>query len=118
MNWPGPLATVREVEIETRRAADGPAHRTTIWPVVEDEEVYVRSLRGSAGRWYREVTGNPEAIVHVEDEAIPVRAVSAVDADSVERASAGFRRKYADSPHMGSMIASDILDTTLRLDPR
>src|SRR5436190_1836093 len=102
MEWPGPLETVREVDIETRRAADAPAHRTTIWLVVEDGEVYVRSVRGSAGRWYREVTANPEATLHADGEAVPVTAVSARDADSVERANAGYRRKYGDSRALDS----------------
>src|SRR4051812_29684668 len=103
MDWPGRLETAREVDIETRRSADAPAHRTTIWQVVEDGQVYVRSIRGGAGRWYRELAANPVATVHVQGEAVPVRAVSATDADSVERANAGYRRKYADSSSVESM---------------
>jgi hypothetical protein len=35
----------------------------------------------------------------------------------VKRASAGYRRKYADSPSMASMLRDEILDTTVRLEP-
>jgi hypothetical protein len=118
MSWPGRLEAAAEVDIETQRAEDGPVHRTTIWAVVTDGVVYVRSLRGGAGRWYQELRANPRAVVHVEGESIPVTAVPAVDPESVERASDGFRRKYKDSPHMPPMIADEILDTTLRLEPR
>lgn len=117
MNWPDHVEAAREVDLETRRAEDAPAHRTTIWAVVENGEVYIRSWRGSTSRWYREVTANPEAVLHVEDEAVPVRAVAATDPDSVERASAGYRRKYADSTVMESMVRDEILDTTIRLEP-
>jgi hypothetical protein len=116
MDWPGQVDAVREVDIETRRADDAPAHRTTIWVVVEDGDVYVRSWRGAGGRWHRELTANPAAVLHVEGEAVPVRAIAAADPDSVERASAGYLRKYADSPYVGSMVRDEILGTTVRLE--
>jgi hypothetical protein len=118
MEWPGPLGSVREVDIETSRGSGAPVHRTTIWPVVGDGEVFVRSLRGGDGRWYREVMANPEAVLHVEGDAVPVRAVRAADPESVARATRGFREKYADSPNLGSMIRDEIAPTTIRLDPR
>lgn len=118
MKWQDQVEGAREVDIETRRADDAPAHRTTIWAVVEDGDVYVRSYRGAAGRWYREITANPTAVLHVEGEAVPVRAVPATDPGSVERASAGYLRKYGDSSVVDSMIRDEVLDTTLRLEPR
>jgi isopentenyl-diphosphate Delta-isomerase len=85
--------------------------------VVEQDEVYVRSLRGGAGRWYRELTANPDAVLHAGSDSVPVRAVPAADPESIERATAGFRRKYAGSPSLESMIRDEILDTTVRLEP-
>jgi hypothetical protein len=117
MDWPGKIEAAREVDIETRQAGDAPAHRTTIWVVVDGGDVYVRSWRGAAGRWHRELTANPVAVLHVEGEAVRVRAVAATDSESVERASAGYRQKYADSPNVGSMLRDEILDTTVRLEP-
>ena len=117
MEWPGPLETEREIDMETRAGGDV-THRTTIWTVVEGGRVYVRSLRGGAGRWYRELTANPDAVVHVAGQSVAVRAVPAADPESVERANAGYRRKYADSPYLGSMTRDEILDTTVRLEPR
>jgi hypothetical protein len=113
MEWPGPLATVEEVDIET-----SPGRRTTIWPVVEAGEVYVRSLRGEKGIWYRELVATPDAVLHVEGEAVPVHAVVTPDPHSVERATAGLRRKYAGSPYLDSMLREEILPTTVRLEPR
>ena len=118
MEWPGPLETVEEVEIETRRSEGAPVHRTIIWIVVTDGQVYVRSLRGEDGRWFRELMAMPDAGLHVEGEAVPVLAVRADDRDSVERATDGFRRKYADSPYLDSMIRDEIAPTTVRLEAR
>jgi hypothetical protein len=118
MEWPGPLETVEEVDIETSRGADAPVHRTIIWVVVEDGEVYVRSLRGEDGRWFRELMANPDSALHVEGEPVQVHAVRADDPESVARATAGFRRKYADSPYLDSMIRDEIAPTTVRLEAR
>jgi hypothetical protein len=118
MEWPGPLETVEEVEIETSRGADAPVHRTIIWIVTHDGEVYVRSLRGEDGRWFRELMANPDVALHFDGETIPVRAARADDPESVERATAGFRSKYADSPYLDTMIRDEIAPTTVRLEPR
>ena len=80
--------------------------------------MYVRSLRGVSGRWYREVLANPAAVLHVAGEAVPVRAVHASDADSIARASSGLQRKYADSPYLASMIREKVLPATIRLERR
>jgi hypothetical protein len=118
MEWPGRLETVGEVHVETSAAPEAPVHRTTIWAAVDGDQVYVRSLRGPSGRWYRELRANPEAVLHVDGEAIPIRAVHVPDDESVARATAGFRRKYASSPALESMIRDEIADTTIRLQPR
>jgi hypothetical protein len=118
MDWPGRLNTVREVDIETRRAADTSVHRTTIWVVVADGDVYVRSEYGEKGRWWRELMANPDTVLHVGGEAIPVHAARADDPESVERASAGYRTKYGDSSAMELMIRDEIAPTTVRLEPR
>jgi hypothetical protein len=118
MGWPGRLESVEEVDIETSRGAAAPAHRTTIWVVVGDGEVFVRSLNGEDGRWYRELMANPDAVLHVEGDAIPVRATAAADQGSVARATEGFRSKYGDSPYLDSMIREEIVPTTVRLEPR
>jgi hypothetical protein len=118
MEWPGRIASVEEVDIETTRGAGAPIHRTTIWAVTGDGVVYVRSLNGKDGRWYRELIANPDAVLHAEGEAIPVRAVRTADPESVERATRGFNEKYADSPYLHTMVRQEIEPTTVRLDPR
>ena len=106
-----------EVEIETRRDPAAPSHRVVIWAVVDAGEVFVRSVRGTRGRWFRELTANPDAILHVGGAAIAVRGLPAADVTSVERCSRALGRKYAGDPALRSMLRADVLPTTIRLDP-
>ena len=55
------LDETKEVRIETRRDGDSPEHRTIIWVVVVEGEVFVRSVRGQRGRWYREISSHRKA---------------------------------------------------------
>jgi hypothetical protein len=110
------IARTEEVEIETQ-APDGPAHRTVIWAVVDDGQVYVRTYRGPGSRWYREATANPAVALHVDGRRLTATAIPATDPDSVQRTSDGFRAKYAADPATKAMLRPNVLDTTLRLEP-
>ncbi len=109
----------QEVHIETRRAEDSPAHRTIVWVVVVDGEVFVRSVRGPKGRWYREISGNPTGALHAGDQRIPVRATPATDGPTTEAVSDAYRSKYErDWPGpTAAMVRLDTLPTTLKLSP-
>ena len=113
------LDETREVRIETRRDADSPEHRTIIWVVVVEGEVFVRSVRGRKGRWYQRISAHPEGALLVGDTRIPVRAAPATDAVTVDAASEAFRSKYEDAwpgPTAG-IVRSEVLSTTLKLSP-
>ena len=113
------LDETKEVQIETRRDEDAPAHRTTIWVVTVDGDVFVRSVRGDRGRWYREVSANPSAALHVGDRRIPVRAVPVTDEPMVGAVSEAYRSKYGrTSPgSTRAMLQPETLPTTLKLEP-
>jgi hypothetical protein len=55
--------------------------------------------------------------VLVDGQRVAATAIAAADPDSIDRASDGFRRKYAGDPAVRTMIRPDILATTLRLEP-
>jgi hypothetical protein len=109
----------REIDIETSRGDGAPVHRTTIWIVVDSDIPYVRSVRGQAGRWYRELVANPRGAVHAAQDSVAVTASPAADSDSVARVSAAFERKYraGSSSSTDAMLRDATLPTTLRLDP-
>lgn len=105
-----------EVDIETVRAFGAP-RRTTIWIVVVDGVTYVRSWKGPAGRWYREVLVEPDAVIHVLGRRVPARAIPADEPASIEACSRGLNEKYKGDPSTASMLADAVLPTTLRLEP-
>ena len=106
-----------EVEIETRRGT-GEARRTIIWIVADGGRIYVRSVRGPGGKWYRRLRATPEGVLHVAGTRTPFRAVPVSDAAEIERVSAALRRKYAGhGSSLTNMLRPETLPTTLRLEP-
>ena len=113
------LAQTLEIQIETQRpGANASTHRTTIWVVVVANSVFARSVRGSAGRWYQEITADPAATVHMNGQRILVRAVPVTDDATIARVSDEYRGKYRHDSSLPSMVRDEILPTTLRLEPR
>jgi len=113
------LDGTEEVRIETRRNENAPVHRTIIWVVTVNGRVFVRSVRGERGRWYREVSANPSAALHVGGRRIPVRAVPVTDEPTIEAVSEAYWSKYGrTSPGpTRAMLRPETLPTTLRLEP-
>jgi hypothetical protein len=112
------LDRAREVEIVTTRPDDSRA-KTTIWVVVDEANAYIRSYRGSNARWYRDAIERPEQVQLIVDEMrLRVRPVPATDDLSIARCSSALERKYAGEPETDEMVDEEILDTTLRLEPR
>jgi hypothetical protein len=110
------IAAAEEIRIETT-APDGTAHRTIIWIVTHEGEVYVRSVNGPDARWYREATATGEVALHVEGRRIPARVEPAADAAGIAACSAGLEAKYKGDYSLASMLKPETLPTTLRVVP-
>ncbi|MFI5054763.1 MAG: nitroreductase/quinone reductase family protein, partial [Acidimicrobiia bacterium] len=110
------LERTSEVDVETS-GADGAAHRTTIWVVVDGDQAFVRSYRGANACWYREATAHPAVAIHASGRRIAATAVAAGDRKSVDRTSRALLAKYAGDPATPAMVREDVLATTLRIDP-
>ena len=111
--------TTPEIDIETSRGDGAPVHRTTIWIVVDGATAYVRSVRGPAGRWYRELRANPHGAIHAHATRVAVAAEAVEDAATIGRVSELLRQKYErrwPGP-TASMLRDETLPTTLRLTP-
>jgi hypothetical protein len=105
----------REVVIRTEKH---PASAVVIWVVVADDEVFVRSVRGNKGRWYRDLATGGSATLEFAGRRLGVQALPATDGDAIARASREYLRKYQPSPYAQSMVRAEVLPTTLRLEPR
>jgi hypothetical protein len=112
------LTGAYSIKIETRDRADAPWHRTTVWVAVDQATgaVYVRSVRGPRGNWYRRLLANPEGGLAVSDERVDVKAVPAT-ADEITLVSDLFRHKYANDQHMLAIQRPDVLPATFQLVP-
>jgi hypothetical protein len=112
------IAEIEEVVIETERAS-GATRRTIIWIVADRGRVYVRSVRGDDGWWYRDVQARPKAAIDLGDERVPVEPIPASDPETVQFVSALFEAKYGSTQRRSTdaMLRAHTLPTTLRLDP-
>ena len=110
------IAGAEEVRIETR-AADGTLHRTIIWIVEHDGQLYVRSVNGPDARWFREATADTSVALIVGENRYEADVVPATDPASIEACSAGLRAKYKGDDSLGSMLEAKSLPTTLRVVP-
>jgi hypothetical protein len=105
------------VEIETK-SAKGTKHSVPIWIVTVDGVPYVRSVRGPQGRWYRELLARGEGAIVAAGKRTPVKATHDRTKAAIESVSDALRRKYKGSgSSLASMLRSDVLDTTVRLEP-
>ena len=116
----GVLATIAqadEVDVESHRR-DGSTRRTIIWAVTDGDHAYVRSIKGAAGVWYRELREDADAALHVDGQRIPVRPTPVHDAAEIERVTAAFRAKYGHTPWIDGVVKPERLPGTLRLEAR
>lgn len=109
------LDSTQEVHIETNEG--GRAYRTIIWIVVDDGEVFIRSVRGDSGKWYQRALTDPNVAVITGNDRIPAIAVPASDPGSVERVDQALRDKYRPGGSLDAMLRPEVLGTTMRLDP-
>ncbi len=113
----GVLDTLRgaaEVGIRTSRNQ----RPVTIWIVVVQDAVFVRSVRGPQGKWYLAARADGEATLIIGQQELPVRVTPATDPAAVAAVSQAILAKYATSPYARVMVSDENVPTTLRLDPR
>jgi hypothetical protein len=113
------IAESDEVEIETRRDAKSPLHRTTIWIVPTEYGVYIRSYKGRKGRWYQEAIANPLVTIRVGRRKATARAEQEHNPTVIRAVNAAYRKKYGERwpDDTQAMLKRSILPTTLRLTP-
>lgn len=116
------IAEREEIELETTRRS-GATRKTIIWIVAHGPHVFVRSVRGPDGRWYKDLLADPEATLHFRGKpklpSIAVRGVHAPDRESIAACSKALGAKYRGfGGSLEAMLLSDTLATTVRLEPR
>lgn len=112
------LGTADEIQISPRRLDGSDDPFTTIWLVRVDDGLYVRSWRGSRGRWYQHALSTGTGRIRgagIERDVAFTRPADPPHED-LDR---GYRTKYAryDPSYVEPMTAGPARAATLRLDP-
>ena len=113
------IATADELEISSFLREGAAGGWTTIWVVRVGDDLFVRSVRGPAGGWYRDTQVRREGRIRAGDVEKDVSFVEG-DPDLEGRIDDAYRekyRRYARST-VESVLTPDARSATLELVPR
>lgn len=110
------LAGAIEIEVSAPRRDGGFGRWTTIWVVVADAEVFVRTWYRRETGWYGGAVRTGAARIRVGDALVDVTVEAVGDTDAAT-ANAAYRAKYGDLAAR-SMVTAEAAASTLRLAPR
>jgi hypothetical protein len=110
------LARASEIRVAGRRQDGSARTLVTVWHVVVDGALYVRSVYGPEGQWYKGVIRHLEGFVSWGGDTQPVSYIHD-DAHDPAIDDAYFAKygRGAPSQHITSSVAKT---TTLRIEPR
>ena len=110
------LARASEVRVAGRRADGSSRTLTIVWHVVVDGNLYVRSVKGPAGQWYRGVAHHFEGFLHRSGATREVAFT--LDRTRDDAIDAAYFAKYGDGSPSRAITSSLAKQTTMRVDPR
>ena len=113
------IGAADEVEITSPRADGTPRRYVRIWIVQVGDELYVRSVRGRDGAWFRHAVQRGEGRIRagrLEHDVTLSQADDTVN-DAIDQAYRTKYGRYGDS-YVDPMVGPDARATTLRLTAR
>jgi hypothetical protein len=121
--WPADelnrIGKAEEVQIASIRR-DGTLRKpVTTWVVRRGDDLYVRSVRGRSGHWFRGAQERHEGRIRAGGGHQDVTFVEA-DHDQNDEIDAAYQAKYRryDGPILGSVLTPEARSATLKLVPR
>lgn len=114
------IAEARELRIAGRRT-DGTLRKPVIiWAVRVDDDLYVRSVNGATGAWYRGTRATHEGWIRAGGAEKDVSFEDVASSEPVnERIDEAYRAKYgARSSSVAAINSPTARETTLRMLPR
>lgn len=105
-----------EVRVAGRRADGSSRTLVIVWHVVVDGVLYLRSVRGPGGQWYRGVARHFEGFI--DWDGTPHAATFIRDNDEDDAIDAAYFAKYGNGSPSRSITAPLAKETTLRVEPR
>ena len=112
------ISAADELEITSPRSDGSTRDPVTIWVVRVGDELYVRSVRGEHGAWYRGAERSHEGRIEAGGITKDVSFLD-VGTDDVEQIDAAYKGKYGyPSGPVDSITSPEAQATTIRLRPR
>jgi hypothetical protein len=114
----GTIGATHEIEISSLREDGSLTKPVTIWAVRVGDELYVRSVRGGKGGWYRAAGKRHEGRIEAGDTALDVAYEDAAHHldDEID---AAYKEKYGyPSSPVDSVSTDEAKATTTRIVPR
>ena len=114
------IAAADELEIAPLRRDGTPRNPVTIWVARLNDDLYVRSYKGSGGSWFRAAQTRHEGRIRAGGVEKDVTFVEETDPGTNDRIDDVYRTKYRrySAQYLDPMVASDARATTIKLVPR
>ncbi|MFJ7075455.1 DUF2255 family protein [Streptomyces sp. NPDC098781] len=112
------IGTAEELALESERADGTLRDPVTMWVVRTGDHLYVRSVKGSGGPWYRGARSRHQGRVRAGGVRQDV-VFREADADVHAAVDAAYRAKYGRyTSIVDAVLTDEARAATLRLDPR
>ncbi|WP_399880413.1 DUF2255 family protein [Streptomyces sp. BBFR51] len=112
------IATAEELDLASERSNGTLRDPVTMWVVRSGDRLYVRSVKGTGGPWYRGTQSRHQGRVETGGVRRDVTFHGA-DPDEYPGVDAAYRRKYGHYPSIVEHVLTERARTsTLRLEPR
>ena len=113
------IGTAEEVQIAPLRRDGTPGKPVTVWVVRHGDDLYVRSVKGRDGAWFRGVQATHEGRARAGGVEKDVTFVEASH-DFDEEIDAAYRQKYRRYAGriLNSVLTPDARSATIKLMPR
>ena len=114
------IGKAEELEIAAMRGDGTLCKPVIVWVVRVDDEFYVRSYKGQAGKWYRATLVRHEGRIRAGGVEKDITFVEVSDPATNDQVDLVYRVKYRRHPaeYVDPMVAPAVRLTTIKLVPR
>lgn len=112
------VGNAEELEIASVRSNGTMRNPVTIWVVRLDDYLYVRSVNGRTGAWFRGIQAHHEGHIQAGGVDKDVAFVEEIDPNINDQIDAAYRKKYRHYPTSVNHIVSPVArSATIKLVP-
>jgi hypothetical protein len=109
-----------ELDLASQRRDGSLRNPVTMWVVRDGDDLYVRSIHGRAGAWFRGTQARQQG--HIRSGGVDRDVTFAIDTDAAlnDRIDAAYRNRYGryGDRIVGTVVNAASRDSTIKLVPR